>query len=385
MTDVATAAGGHERHAGDRESRGWRRPRCRRRRSPACPAVATARPAASCDRHAPSEELAVPGDEEQRVVDADAEADHAGHLRRPARDVDQVGQQRHRADPRGPARTGPCRSGAPSRSPTRTPRSRITTAAARPISSPCPGRSPRRRRTGRRSPRPASGEPSRASARASLSSSRSAALSSCSTGYCTRSTATSPSAETDPLATAASGPAPSAPAGSLVVSTLGSDATPACTSATRRLRAPESKKRGAVVERGHHHLGGQSGPVGLGRLQQLGGLRSSPAPVPRSVSSRSRPNATATPTTTVTAATTHTPITIHGRRAASRPNRKSADDMRSSLRRRASAHRSRHRDGWPAPPASAGPARSDPVDGTVGGSSFRPIRGSPWFPTLGVT
>ena len=43
----------------------------------AWPAVATARPTDSVDRHATSEELAVAGDEEQRVVDADAEADHA--------------------------------------------------------------------------------------------------------------------------------------------------------------------------------------------------------------------------------------------------------------------------------------------------------------------
>jgi hypothetical protein len=42
--------------------------------------------------------LAVPGDEEQGVVDADPEADHAAQLGRPAGDVDQVGDKRHRAD-----------------------------------------------------------------------------------------------------------------------------------------------------------------------------------------------------------------------------------------------------------------------------------------------
>ena len=55
------------------------------------------------DRHAACEVLAVPGDEEQGVVDADAEADHAAQLGRPAGDVDQVGDERHRADAEGEA------------------------------------------------------------------------------------------------------------------------------------------------------------------------------------------------------------------------------------------------------------------------------------------
>ena len=45
----------------------------------------------------------MPGDEEQGVVDAHAEADHAAQLGRPARDVDQVGDERHRADAEGEA------------------------------------------------------------------------------------------------------------------------------------------------------------------------------------------------------------------------------------------------------------------------------------------
>jgi hypothetical protein len=40
----------------------------------------------------------VPGDEEQGVVDADAKADHAAQRGHPARDVDQVRDERHRAD-----------------------------------------------------------------------------------------------------------------------------------------------------------------------------------------------------------------------------------------------------------------------------------------------
>ena len=91
------ARGGHERNAGDGETEDrdddgaagedHRQPGRRHRAADRF-----------LDRRAPSEELTVPGDEEQRVVDADAEADHARHLRCPARDVDEVGDERHRAD-----------------------------------------------------------------------------------------------------------------------------------------------------------------------------------------------------------------------------------------------------------------------------------------------
>ena len=63
------------------------------------PAVATARPADSSTDSPVREVFAVPGDEDQRVVDAHAEADHAAEHRRPTRDVDQIGDQGHRADP----------------------------------------------------------------------------------------------------------------------------------------------------------------------------------------------------------------------------------------------------------------------------------------------
>ena len=94
------AAGGHERDAGDGQAEdgddhgaagedhglpgGGHRP-----------------PDRLLDRQSPREVLAVPGDEEQRVVDADAEADHAAQHGRPAGDLDQVGDQRQRADPEG--------------------------------------------------------------------------------------------------------------------------------------------------------------------------------------------------------------------------------------------------------------------------------------------
>ena len=80
-----------------------------------CPAVATARPTASGDGQALREELAVPGDEEQGVVDAHAEGDHRGHLRRPARDVDDAGDERHRADAEREADQGDADRAGPSR------------------------------------------------------------------------------------------------------------------------------------------------------------------------------------------------------------------------------------------------------------------------------
>ena len=121
-------------------------------------------------------------------------------------------------------------------------RSRMTTAADRPISSPMPvGASSNAKN---RSPPISirSGEPSRASTPSSLRLSRSAPFSSSITGYWTRTRATRPSGETDPLAAAAAGPAASAPAGSLVPSTLGSSATAAWTSVNAARAAAESKK-----------------------------------------------------------------------------------------------------------------------------------------------
>ncbi len=209
---------------------------------------------------------------------------------------------------------------------------RITTAAARPINSavPCPLSSKLKNRSPLASTW--SAEPSRASATASLSSSRSATPSSCSTGYCTCRTTTSPSAETDPLSTAASGPAPSAPAGSFVASTLVRSPTSACTSATAACSASDSKKdvpssSGVITTRAVRPA--RSDPAASN--SSVASAESSPGT--SKLSSRSRPNALDATTTTM-AATAHIPITIHGRRAASRPNRKSADDMRSSLRGR---------------------------------------------------
>ena len=79
------------------------------------PAVATARPAGLRHGQALRQELAVPGDEEQGVVDAHAEGDHGGHLRRPAGDVDDARHQCHRADADREAERGRCRWAGPSR------------------------------------------------------------------------------------------------------------------------------------------------------------------------------------------------------------------------------------------------------------------------------
>jgi hypothetical protein len=49
-------------------------------------------------RHPIGEELSMSGDEEQRVVDADSEPDHACDLRGPRRYVDQMRNERHQTD-----------------------------------------------------------------------------------------------------------------------------------------------------------------------------------------------------------------------------------------------------------------------------------------------
>ncbi len=69
----------------------------------ACPAVATARPTDSSTEKLASEELAVAGDDEQGIVDADAEADHRPDVGHPRRDLDQIRDERHRADSEGEA------------------------------------------------------------------------------------------------------------------------------------------------------------------------------------------------------------------------------------------------------------------------------------------
>ena len=143
----------------------------------AWPAVATARPTASGTVSPGSQVLAVPGDQEQRVVDAHAEADHGCHDRRPDGDVDDVGDQRQgaRADRRAP--NSPIAVGSPAaiRDPKAT--SRITSAATRPTTSPTLDRGLLEGEVEVAAGSICSGRPERASSRAVLSRARSLASS----------------------------------------------------------------------------------------------------------------------------------------------------------------------------------------------------------------
>ena len=83
--------------------------------STAWPAVAIGGAGGVLDAHALVEVLAVPGDDEQRVVDADAEADHGAEDQRELRDVHDGGQHADAGGADEDADAGPSRSGAPSR------------------------------------------------------------------------------------------------------------------------------------------------------------------------------------------------------------------------------------------------------------------------------
>ena len=120
-------------------------------------------------------------------------------------------------------------------------RSKMTTAAISPKTSPDPEPSDSNEK--KRSPPNSmrSGESCRSSSAAPFRLSRSFTLSSSSNAYCTRTTATRPSGEIDPLAAAVAGPDAKAPVGSLVPSTFGNLVSAACTSASAIMAAAESK------------------------------------------------------------------------------------------------------------------------------------------------
>jgi hypothetical protein len=87
----------HERYAGDGEpeDRDDHRAACEGHRMPG----GGDRPADRfLDRHPAREELAVPHHDHEGVVDAHSQADHDAHHRSEARDLDDVRDQRHRAD-----------------------------------------------------------------------------------------------------------------------------------------------------------------------------------------------------------------------------------------------------------------------------------------------
>ena len=198
-------------------------------------------------------------------------------------------------------------------------RSRMTTAATSPISSPMPVSASSN--AVNRSP-PSStrrGESWPASTPTFLRFSRSTVSSFSSTGYWTRMSATRPSEEMVPLPTAASCPAWSAPAGSLVESTRGKAATSSCTSVSASRARAESKN---VV----------ASSRGVRTSWAVSPARSDPAEDSRSVarcesspgapkdSSSFSPNAVDAPMTS-SDMTSQDPMTTHGRRAAPRPNR----------------------------------------------------------------
>ena len=85
------------------------------------PAVATARPTDSSTVEPAREVLPVPGEHEQRVVDADAEPDHAAEHRCQGGDLDQRPPAATSSRLRGRARRPPCRSAARRRRANRTP------------------------------------------------------------------------------------------------------------------------------------------------------------------------------------------------------------------------------------------------------------------------
>ena len=105
MTEMAIAGGGHERDAGD----GQAEHRDDHRAAGEDHGLAGGGDGAAgrlLDGHPAGEVLAVPDDDEQGVVDAYPDADHGAKRRRPGGDVDQVGDERHRADAEGEAEDG---------------------------------------------------------------------------------------------------------------------------------------------------------------------------------------------------------------------------------------------------------------------------------------
>ena len=103
--------------------------------STAWPAVAIGGAGRVLDAHAVVQVLAVPGDDEQRVVDADAEADHRAEDQRELGDVHEGRQHADAGGADEDAHERRARSGAPSRRPSRTRRSSTMIATPMPISS----------------------------------------------------------------------------------------------------------------------------------------------------------------------------------------------------------------------------------------------------------
>ena len=148
----------------------------------------------------------------------------------------------------------------------------MSTAAISPISSPTPGCAlARRRRRGRRPSRSEAAIPPGRPCRPALRLCRSTASSSSTTGYWMRRTATRPSTEIAPLATAVPLPSASAPAGSFVPSTCGRSATEVWSRASAERALAESKN--VRPSSGcQDDLRGQTGALGVGCGLQVDGL-----------------------------------------------------------------------------------------------------------------
>ncbi len=152
--------------------------------------------------------------------------------------------------------------------------------------------------------------------------SRSAADSRLWSGYCTRTTAIRPSAETRPPRTAVSPPASSAPAGSLVPSTCGRRFTSVCRR-VRAVRAPSSSKNVAPPSRGVTTTWAviPSWPVPARSISSAARRESSPGAV---IESAVRPPRAIAARTASVAAISHAAITRQGWRAALAPRRNRA-------------------------------------------------------------
>ena len=201
------------------------------------------------------EVLTEAGQDEQRVVDADAESDHGSDHDRPAGDVDDVRHQGQRPGADREAEQGrPDRQAHGDDGPEGQQQDHDRDHQAEGLAD--AGRRPARTRsTGRRRPRCAATSWSRRSSRVALRFSRSAGDRSARSGYWTRIRATRPSGET--TRTRRCRPASSAPAGSLVPSTCGSAATASWTLATSA-RAPGSRRGLRRVARREDDVGAEA-------------------------------------------------------------------------------------------------------------------------------
>ena len=294
--------------------------------------------------------LAVAGDDEQGVVDPDAEADHRPDHAAPSSGMSTAYATRGsrprataRPDQRGPDRQ-PHRDQGAERHQQHDDRDER-------------GRSPRwrrrapsrRRSTGRRRPRSAAGSTSRRSSRADLRLVRSCGSRCWVSGYCTRTSATSPSVVT------------------VVPRTWGSAASVSSTGPRR------PAARGCRAHRSRLSPGSRRRPrrsPSRRRLPAPGATAASweSRPGASNGSSRSCPKAVDAARTSM-ATTTQAPITIQGRRAAKRPRRARVSDMDPPSRPDAGGHIGRE--------AGAGSAAT-----AEEGSAFRPVSAGVSFPTL---